>query len=174
MSRPVERQLVEPPLNAPLNNVSLVSRDNQLAKPAESFVDNEVESEYDFGLTTENEPLDSVKIMRQWTLSKNFMEEETIVFDTLFSLFNRYRIIDSYSPVNAQLGNYGLPYYPINFFDRIYDPDKFLYSGLYHYMHTSDNAVFMNVQAPFTEIKWTNGGSVKEQSKLLGLYIRKM
>ena len=118
----------------------------------------EIEHEHDFNLI---EPVDSVHreiIMEQFTLSRDFSAEEPIVFDTLFSLFNRYRIIDSYSPVNAYIGNYGLPYYPVNFFDRISDPDKFLYSGLYHFMHTSDNPTFMNVPSPFTEIKWVIGG----------------
>ena len=60
----------------------------------------------------------------------DFSEEVSIPVDTVFSLFNRFRIADRYSPVNATLGNYGLPFYQINFFDRVTDPDKFLYSTL--------------------------------------------
>ena len=76
---------------------------------------------------------DSVKatrILRQWTLSPDYSEEVNSPIDTVFSLFNRFRIADKYSPVNATLGNYGLPFYQISFFDRITDPDKFLYTHL--------------------------------------------
>ena len=152
-----------PPQKASLNNIVLVHKENNLVKAQVSAVDNEVDSELDH-LMEESDTLDKERILRQWKLSRDFIDEEPIAFDTLFSLFNRYRIIDSYSPVNAQLGNYGLPYYPVNFFDRISDPDKFLYSGLYHFMHTSESAVFMNVQVPFTELKWTIGGQ-KEKSE---------
>jgi hypothetical protein len=107
--------------------------------------------------------LDSAKapkprIIRMWNLSSDFSKEVQIEFDTVFSLFNRYRITDIYSPVNANLGNYGLPYYSLSFFDRITDPDKFLYSNLYRFMHTSESALFMNLQVPFTEIKWVWSG----------------
>ena len=107
--------------------------------------------------------LDSAKapkprIIRQWNLSSDYSEEVPVVFDTLFSLFNRYRITDLYSPVNAYLGNYGLPYYSLNFFDRINDPDKYLYYNHYHFMHNHENALFMNLQVPFTELKWMMGG----------------
>ena len=144
--------LKNPPQTAPLNNINFVNREKKLITKA--AVDNYIESEHDFEPTVR----DSVRILRQWSLSRDFTEEVPIVFDTLFSLFNRYRVIDLYSPVNAQLGNYGLPYYPINFFDRISDPDKFLYSGLYRYMHTAENAIFMDLHVPFTELKWTIGG----------------
>ena len=146
-----------PPQKASLSNVALISKENKLIKTptvADSKVVDEIEPMYDFDPATVSEE----RILRQWSLSKDFLEEEPVAFDTLFSLFNRYRIVDLYSPVNAQLGNYGLPYYPLNFFDRISDPDKFVYSGLYHYMHTSESTVFMDVQAPFTELKWTIGG----------------
>ena len=107
--------------------------------------------------------LDSAKmprprIIRQWNLSEDFSREVPVVFDTLFSLFNRYRITDRYTPISAYLGNYGLPYYPVNFFDRIYDPDKYLYFNQYYFMHNNENALFMNLQVPFTELKWMLGG----------------
>ncbi len=98
------------------------------------------------------------KIIRQWSLSSDFTEEVPIVFDTLFSLFNRYRLADRYSPLNAYMGNYGLPFYQINFFDRITDPDKFLYNSYYPLMFLPDNAVFMNTQVPFTELIWSFAG----------------
>ena len=97
-------------------------------------------------------------IIKEWTLSSDFSEEVNIPFDTVFSLFNRYRIADKYSSVNATLGNYGLPFYQINFFDRITDPDKFLYSSYYPFMYVPDKAVFMNTQVPFTELVWTFAG----------------
>jgi len=100
----------------------------------------------------------SSRILRQWTLSSDFSEEVTIPLDTVFSLFNRYRIADLYSPVNATMGNYGLPFYQINFFDRITDPDKFLYSSYYPLMYLPDKAIFMNTQVPFTELAWAFAG----------------
>jgi hypothetical protein len=98
------------------------------------------------------------RILKQWNLSSDFSEEVPMPFDTVFSLFNRYRRADSYSPVNAILGNYGLSFYQINFFDRISDPDKFLYSNFYPVMHLPDNAIFMNTQVPFTELVWSFAG----------------
>jgi hypothetical protein len=74
---------------------------------------------------------DSIKkprILKEWTLSADYSEEVNIPIDTVFSLSNRFKIADKYSPVNASLGNYGLPFYQLSFFDRITDPDKFLYA----------------------------------------------
>ena len=67
------------------------------------------------------------RILKQWTLSSDFTEELNLPLDTVFSLFHRHRISDRLSPVNATSGNYGLPFYPINFFDRASDHDDFLY-----------------------------------------------
>jgi hypothetical protein len=97
------------------------------------------------------------RVLRQWTLSPDFSEEITIPFDTVFSLFNRFRIADKYSTFNAYLGNYGLPFYQINFFDRVTDPDKFLYNYYSPFMFVPDKAVFMNSQVPVTELVWTFG-----------------
>ena len=106
------------------------------------------------------------KIIKQWNLSADFVDEVPVVFDTLSYLFNRYRVADLYSPVNATMGNYGLPYYSLNFFDRINDPDKFLYFHNYSFLHANDNALFNNLQMPFTELKWTMAGEkeVAEQT----------
>ena len=101
------------------------------------------------------------RILKQWNLTSDFTEEVTIPFDTVFSLFNRFRIADMYSFANASMGNYGLPFYQINFFDRITDPDKFLYSNYYPVMYVPDRALFMNTQVPFTEIVWTFGAPTK-------------
>ncbi len=97
------------------------------------------------------------KIIRQWTLSPDFTEEVSVPFDTVFSMFHRYRISDRKSPVNATLGNYGLPFYQISFFERIFDPDKFLYTWYYPFLYHPGNALFMNTQVPFTELVWTYG-----------------
>jgi len=98
------------------------------------------------------------RVLKQWKLSGDFTDEIPVVFDTLFSLFNRYRIADLHTPVNSMLGSYGLPYYSISYFDRITDPDRFLYANHYGFMHMDDNAMFMNLQLPFTELKWVLSG----------------
>lgn len=99
----------------------------------------------------------SQKILREWKLSPDFSEEESVPLDTAFTLFHRYRKSEKYSSFNATLGNYGLPFYQINFFDRVSDPDKFLYSTYYPLMFVSDNAIFTNTQNPYTELDWTFG-----------------
>jgi hypothetical protein len=106
------------------------------------------------------------RILRQWNLSSDFTEEKPLPIDTVFSMFHRYRLADRYSPVNATLGSYGLPFYQISFFDRITDPDKFLYSYYYPFMHLPENSLFMNTQTPYTELDWTFGGQkeVAEQT----------
>ena len=98
--------------------------------------------------------------MREWTLSPDYSEEVNIPIDTVFSLSNRVKIADKYSPVNATLGNYGLPFYQLSFFDRVTDPEKFLYAYYYPLMHLPSNAVFMNTQVPFTELDWSFAGPV--------------
>jgi len=110
------------------------------------------------GLYAQEEDILHSRILKQWNLSADFSEEINIPFDTTFSLFNRFRIADRYSPVNATLGNYGLPFYQISFFDRITDPDKFLYSAYLPFMYVPDKALFMNTQVPFTELVWTFAG----------------
>jgi hypothetical protein len=98
------------------------------------------------------------RILKEWTLSSDFTEEINQPVDTVFSLAQRFKLADRYSPVNATLGNYGLPFYQINFFDRVTDPDKFLYSYYYPLMYVPSRALFMNTQVPFTELDWTFGG----------------
>ena len=98
------------------------------------------------------------KILNQWNLSADFTEEVVIPFDTVFSLFNQYRLADKYSPFNATLGNYGLPFYQINFFDRTTDPDKYLFSNYYPLMYQPEKYVFMKTQVPFTDLVWTYAG----------------
>ncbi|HUW93504.1 MAG TPA: putative porin [Bacteroidales bacterium] len=99
------------------------------------------------------------KVTRQWTLTSDYTGEIAMPLDTAFSLFQRYRISDRYSDFNAYPGNYGLPLYQINFFDRVWQPDKYLYSNYVPFMYTPANPRFINTQVPFTEMVWTNGGS---------------
>lgn len=98
-------------------------------------------------------------------LSKDFTKELSSPIDTTY-LPHRYRIAEEYSLFNADLGNYGLPLYQLNFFDRITDPDQFLYSYYAPFMHTADNAVFMNTKTPYAEMRWsyTNPRSKSEQT----------
>jgi hypothetical protein len=103
---------------------------------------------------------------RQWTLSADFTTEIPVPLDTAFSLFNHYRTADKYSDFNAYTGNYGLPLHQINFFDREWKPDRFLYAHYLPFMFTPANTLFINTHVPFTELKWSNGGarSVAEQT----------
>ncbi|MFZ2286055.1 MAG: putative porin [Bacteroidales bacterium] len=96
---------------------------------------------------------------RQWTLSADYTTEIPVPLDTAFSLFHRYRITDKMSDFNAYTGNYGLPLYQINFFDREWRPDRFLYSYYMPFMHTPSTPLFVNTHVPFTELKWSNGGA---------------
>ncbi len=149
------------PNEPPQKSVELVPHREELIVPAWLIAQRKAALEAEklaAQLKLDSAKLPRARIIRQWNLSADFSEEVPVTFDTLFSLFNRYRITDLYSPVNAYLGNYGLPYYSLNFFDRINDPDKYLYYNLYHFMHSHENALFMNLQVPFTELKWAFSG----------------
>jgi hypothetical protein len=98
------------------------------------------------------------RITRQITLSADYSEEVSLPFDTAFSLFNHYKRVEKVSEFNAWPGNYGQPLYQLNFFDRITDPDKFVYKYYYPYMHLPDNLVFMDTQVPFTELSFLFAG----------------
>jgi hypothetical protein len=103
---------------------------------------------------------DTIKpvLKRQWTLSSDYAEEITVPVDTAFSLFHRHKLADKFSPFNVSLGNYGLPMYQINFFERNINPEMFLKGGYYPFMHLPENALFMNTQMPFSELVFTYGG----------------
>jgi hypothetical protein len=96
---------------------------------------------------------------RQWTLSEDYSTEMPLPLDTAFSLFHRYRVTDKYSDFNAYPGNYGLPQYQINFFERDWQPDSYLSAYYLPFMFTPENTLFVNTHVPFTEMKWTNGGA---------------
>jgi hypothetical protein len=109
-------------------------------------------------------------VKRQWTLSSDYSEEITIPVDTAFSLFHRHKTADKFSPFNAYPGNYGLPLYQINFFDRITNPEMFLYSYYYPFMHLPDNAIFMNTQIPFTEMVFTYAGPTGQSDQTFRIW----
>jgi hypothetical protein len=96
---------------------------------------------------------------RQWTLSEDYTTEVPVTLDTAFSLFHHYRKTDKVSEFNAYPGNYGLPLYQIDFFDRDWKPDRYLYYYYYPFMFTPSNTLFINTHVPFTEFAWTNGGA---------------
>ena len=100
----------------------------------------------------------NIKVSRQWTLSADYTTEIDLPLDTAFSLFNRYRITDKVSDFNAYLGNYGLPLYQVNFFDRDWNPDRYLYSYYLPFMYTPARTRFINTYVPFTELVWSNAG----------------
>jgi Putative porin len=110
------------------------------------------------GLFAQEQDSLKTRTLKQWNLSADFSEEESIPVDTVFSLFNRFKIADKYSPVNASLGNYGLPFYQMNFFDRVTDPNMFIYNSYYPFMFVPEKAIFMNTQVPFTELVWSYSG----------------
>lgn len=98
------------------------------------------------------------RVTEMWRLSPDLTEEVVVPFDTIFSLFHHYRLADKYSPLNASPGSYGLPFYQLNFFDRVTDPDKYLSTYYYPFMYQPDRYLFMNTQVPFTELFWTYAG----------------
>jgi hypothetical protein len=110
------------------------------------------------GLFAQKQDTVKHRILKQWTLSRDFAGEVALPFDTVFSMFHRFRVADRHSPVNATLGNYGLPFYQLNFFDRVTDPDRFLTSTYYPFLFLPERAIFMNTQKPFTELVWSFAG----------------
>jgi len=98
------------------------------------------------------------RITRQYRLTKDFSATEEVQFDTAFTLFHRQRVMDKYSPFNAYQGNYGLPLYQINFFDRVRDPDYYLYQYYYPFMHIPAKATFMETNVPFMDLLFTYAG----------------
>jgi hypothetical protein len=119
--------------------------------------------------SSKQDTIKKASIIKEWTLSGDFSEEVDIPIDTVFSLSNRFKLADKYSPVNATLGNYGLPFYQLSFFDRIRDPDKYLYEYLAPLMHTPSNSVFMNTQKPYTELDWSFAGPTESSEQTFRL-----
>ena len=96
--------------------------------------------------------------MRQYSLAKDFTSTVAIDIDTAFALAHRVRKTDRYSAFNAYPGNYGLPLYQIDFFDRTRNPDHFLYQYYYPFMYTPASAIFMDTRVPYTEMVFTYAG----------------
>ncbi len=109
------------------------------------------------------------KITRQWTLSADYTEEIPTALDTSFSQFHRSRKTDKQSDFNIYPGNYGQPLYELNFFDREWLPDEYLYAHYKPYMFTPSNPVFMNTQVPFTDFLFTYGGSKETAEQAFSL-----
>ncbi|HNX66755.1 MAG TPA: putative porin [Bacteroidales bacterium] len=98
------------------------------------------------------------KIIRRWTLSSDYTNEIPLDIDTAFDEFHHYRKTDKVSAFNIYPGNYGLAVYQLNYFDRDWSPDDYLYSYYKPYMFTPSNPVFFNTQVPFTELIFNYGG----------------
>jgi len=107
---------------------------------------------------TDNTNAQKTKTTRQWTLSSDYTKELTVPIDTGYTLFNHSRKTDKISDFNIYPGNYGQPVYQLDFFDRVWQPDQFLYSHYKPYMFTPYNPVFVNTQVPFTEFLFTYSG----------------
>jgi len=95
---------------------------------------------------------------KQFRFKADYSALEPLALDTSFFLFHRGRISDKFSPFNAYPGNYGLPLYQINFFDRVTDPDYYLYQYYFPFMRIPSNAIFMDTRVPFTELSYSNAG----------------
>lgn len=98
------------------------------------------------------------RTIRQYGLAKDFTSTVAIDIDTTFMLAHRVRKTDRYSAFNAYPGNYGLPLYQIDFFDRTRNPDHFLYQYYYPFMYTPASAIFMDTRVPYTEMVFTYAG----------------
>lgn len=109
--------------------------------------------------TTARGNTQKIKTTRQWTLSSDYTKELTVPIDTGFSLFHHSRKTDKISDFNIYPGNYGQPVYQLNFFDRTWQPDQFLYAHYKPYMFTPSNPIFVNTQVPFTEFLFTYAGA---------------
>lgn len=113
---------------------------------------------------------DSVRhVTRQYKLNETYTALVDVPLDTLINTFHRYRRTEEISPFFQELGNYGLPYTEIDFFDRPFNPDVFIYRHLRHYMHHAGNKLYVDTQVPFTELKWTFGDDRKLAEQTLGV-----
>lgn len=102
---------------------------------------------------------------RQYRLTEDFSDISPVDIDTSFLLFHRHRISDKYSAFNAYPGNYGLPLVQINFFDRVRDPDYFLYQYYIPFLYLPSNALFMDTPVPFTEMVFTYAGLTRNTAE---------
>lgn len=108
-------------------------------------------------------------VSRQYKLNDTFTETIDIPLDTLVDTFHRYKKTEEISPFFQNLGNYGLPYVEIDFFDRPVDPEFFIYRHLRYFMHHAGNKLYVDTQVPFTELRWTYGGERQLAEQTLGV-----
>ncbi len=108
-------------------------------------------------------------VSRQYRLNDTYTEIIDIPLDTLVDTFHRYKKTEEISPFFQGLGNYGLPYVEIDFFDRPVDPEYFIYRHLRYYMHHAGNKLYVDTQTPFTELRWTFGGERQLAEQTLGV-----
>jgi len=116
------------------------------------------------------EKADSVThVTRQFKLDETFTEIIDVALDTLVNTFHRYKKTEEISPFFQNLGNYGLPYIEVDFFDRPVDPEYFIYRHLRYFMHHAGNKMYVDTHVPFTELKWTYGGERNLAEQTLGV-----
>lgn len=108
-------------------------------------------------------------VSRQYKLNDTFTETIDIPLDTLVDTFHRYKKTEGISPFFQSLGNYGLPYVEIDFFDRPVDPEYFIYRHLRYLMHHAGNKLYVDTQVPFTELRWNYGGERQLAEQTLGV-----
>jgi|WetSurMetagenome_2_1015567.scaffolds.fasta_scaffold00352_3 hypothetical protein len=109
------------------------------------------------------------RIIRRWTLSPDYTSEIPLGPDTTFDECNHYRKTDKVSDFNIYPGNYGLAVYQLNYFDRDWSPDDYLYTYFKPYMFTPYNPVFYNTQVPFTELVFNYGGKKADAEQSFSL-----
>ncbi|MBN1388314.1 MAG: putative porin [Bacteroidales bacterium] len=106
---------------------------------------------------------------RQYKLDNAYTEINYVPLDTVVDTFHRHEKTEDISPFFQGLGNYGLPYMEIDFFDRPVDPEYFIYRNLRYFMHHAGNKLYIDTQVPFTELKWTFGGERQLAEQTLGI-----
>jgi len=104
---------------------------------------------------------------KQYKLNETYTDLIYVPLDTLVGTFHRYKKTEEVSPFFQSLGNYGLPYVEIDFFDRPVDPEYFIYRHLRYFMHHAGNLMYVDTQVPFTKLQWTYGGERKVAEQTL-------
>jgi hypothetical protein len=106
---------------------------------------------------------------KQYKLNDIYTEIINVPLDTVINTFHRYKKTEDISPFFQNLGNYGLPYVELDFFERPVDPEYFIYRHLRYFMHHAGNKLYIDTQVPFTELKWTFGGERQLAEQTLGV-----
>ncbi|MEA1885616.1 MAG: putative porin [Bacteroidota bacterium] len=108
-------------------------------------------------------------ITKQYKLNETYTEIVYVPLDTVVNKFHRHKKTEKISPFFQTLGNYGLPYVEMNFFDRPVDPEYFIYRHVKYFMHHAGNKFYVDTHVPFTELKWTFAGERKLAEQTLGV-----